>query len=348
MKLKPDWLEPLLDELIASRPRLHHALLLVGPEGAGKEWLARELAAALLCESPGSSGRACGACASCRWVDQESHPDFRIVRPAADEPETAEAERPSGGARASKPSRDIRIEQVRALAGFVETASHRGGEKIVLISPADSMNSAAANALLKTLEEPSRSTRFLLVSSHPDRLAATVRSRCRRVPVSLPDRKTAREWVSRATGAEARKVDAWLAYCAGAPLRAYRMSQSEDGQVLEALVEVMMRLPGEPLGSAESLAALEPRSWVPALQAWCVDLARCAAGSPPVRYPLQSDTLRALAARIDIARLWRFDSWLRDLSKVSGHPLNPRLLAEDACLRYQSEHARARHVLDTG
>jgi len=169
----PVWLVPPLQSLLASRATLHHALLFSGPEGVGKEWLARSLAAGLLCDQPRENRLACGQCAACRWMSQDSHPDFRLLRPTADEPVAEEGETPSP--RPAKVSRDIRIEQIRGLAGFVEVASHRGGAKVILITPAEAMNSAAANALLKTLEEPPRNT-FFSVGHQPGKPTAGHRS----------------------------------------------------------------------------------------------------------------------------------------------------------------------------
>jgi DNA polymerase-3 subunit delta' len=334
MNLNPEWLDNTLTALLEARSSLHHALLLTGPEGIGKEWLARQVAGAFLCEQTQDGKRACGICNACRWVASNSHPDLRVIRPAADEPDSTDGER-APSSRAAKPSRDIRIEQIRALAGFVETAGHRGGTKVILVTPADAMNSAAANALLKTLEEPSGRTRFLLVSSRPERLAATVRSRCRHVPVPMPDLSISRDWVVRATGASPAKVDAWLAYCAGAPLRAASLAQGQGAESLSAIIDVIAQLPGEPLGAAESLADCEARDWVTALHAWCIDLGRCAAGAPPVRFPQQRERLAALAERVHPSALWQLDAWLTDLSKVVSHPLNARLMAEDALIRYQ-------------
>ena len=341
MNLEPDWLQPQLTALLAGRATLHHALLVTGPPGIGKEWLARKLGAALVCESPGSDGRACGACPSCRWTAAGSHPDLRIVRPDADEPDSGETE-PSASRSGAKPSRDIRIEQIRALAGFAETASHRGGRKAVLIVPADAMNLAAANALLKTLEEPHPGTHFILVTSRPERVGPTVRSRCRKLQLRPPEPLIAQAWVAQATGADATRAQAWLALAAGAPLRAVELAQGEGGRALESLIELIGGLPGDALAAAESMAEHEPRVWAPALHAWSIDLARCAAGAAPARFPRQSKRLQELARRIDRDALLSFESWLAGLARVVTHPLSAQLLAEDALLRYQSVFIQTR------
>lgn len=314
-------------------------MLFYGLEGVGKGWLARHLAAALLCGQPTQSGRACGACQSCRWLAADSHPDMRVLRPAADEPDTPDVEAKAPRA-TTKPSKDIRIEQIRGLAGFAATASHQGGRKVVLLTPADAMNSAAANALLKMLEEPNPGTFFLLVTSRPERLAATVRSRCRKVVVTAPDPETARDWVMKATGADPTRVKGWLAFASGAPLRAVDLARGEAGQALDTLVPLISSLPGDVLSSAEVLASHETRAWVGALHAWCIDLARCAVGAPPAKFPSDAKRLNELAAQLDQRALFRFEAWLNGLERLVGHPLNPRMLAEDALLRYQAVFKR--------
>ena len=335
MNLLPNWLYPHLDRLLQQRERLHHALLFVGPEGIGKDWLARALAAALLCDAPTAGGRACGACAACRWLSQDTHPDFRVVRPSADEPVAAEGDAPA--ARAAKPSRDIRIEQIRALSSFVEIASHRGGEKIVLVTPAEAMNGASANALLKTLEEPPPNTRFLLVSSRPDRLPATVRSRCRTLPVPTPSADEALAWVAAQTGSDTTRAQEWLAFCGGAPRRAAELGDADRAGLHRALTELFAQgAAGDLAGVAERISGYEARDWVPALHAWCVDLARCAAGASPRYFPSESGRLGSLASRLDRRALLEFEQWLTSLGRLVSHPLNARLLAEDAFTRYRS------------
>jgi DNA polymerase-3 subunit delta' len=333
MNQLPIWLVKPLQSLLASRATLHHALLISGPEGVGKEWLARSLAAALLCDEPRENRFACGQCSACRWMSQDSHPDFRLLRPSADEPVAEEGDTPSP--RPAKVSRDIRIEQIRGLAGFVEVASHRGGAKVILITPAEAMNSAAANALLKTLEEPPRNTYFLLVTSRASRLPATVRSRCRQVPVPIPPHAEALAWVMTQAHAEEERALQWLAFCGGAPRRAVDLGASDQAALHRDLVDTFANCGHESLvSSTDRLNAHEPRVWVPVLHAWCVDLSRCAARAAPRYFPAEAARLEALAKRLDINSLLAFEEWLQQLQRLISHPLNPRLVADDALSRY--------------
>lgn len=334
----PKWLVSPLASLLADRDRLHHALLFTGPEGVGKEWLARALAAALLCDAPGATRFACGSCAGCRWFSQDSHPDFRLIRPAADEISADDAEAP---AKAAKASRDIRIEQIRALAGFVEIASHRGGAKVVLITPAEAMNGAAANALLKTLEEPPPNTYFIMVSSRSYRLPPTVRSRCRQVPIGAPASAEALSWVVDQTGVDSDRAQEWLAFCGGAPRRAVEFGTAEQAATHRDLIELLANSDRDTLpGLADRLQQHEPGSWVPVLHAWCVDLLRCKAGAQPRYFPAESKWLAALTQRSDLQGLIEFESWMRQLGRLVSHPLNARLVAEDALSRYRAAFRR--------
>ena len=137
--------------------RLPHALLFTGAAGIGKDVFARHVAQALLCEHPRADQRPCGQCEACHWFAQDAHPDFRLLRPDHDEPA-------ADGKPAARKLEVIKIEAVRHTIDFAYLSSHRGGRRVVLIDPAESMNLNAANALLKVLEEPPADVVFLLVS----------------------------------------------------------------------------------------------------------------------------------------------------------------------------------------
>ncbi|MGA9369215.1 MAG: hypothetical protein WBV35_17275, partial [Steroidobacteraceae bacterium] len=156
--MNPVWLDPQMARLrgaYAAR-RLPHALLVHEAPGAGGEWLALWVARMVLCATPAEAP--CGRCASCERAARGQHPDLMMVRPLEE-------------------STQIRIEQVRELSSELALTAHQGGYKVAVVSPADSMNRFAANALLKTLEEPPQATLLILVATQPSRLPATILSR---------------------------------------------------------------------------------------------------------------------------------------------------------------------------
>lgn len=145
--------------------RLHHALLFVGPMGVGKRALAHALIRILNCANvpPGTFAPGCGHCPSCRKIEQDIHPDVLLVEPSG------------------KKRKAIKIAQVRALQKAMHLAPYEARERVVLIDDAHCMTEEAANALLKTLEEPAERTRLMLITDQPHLLLDTIISRCQRL-----------------------------------------------------------------------------------------------------------------------------------------------------------------------
>ena len=183
MKLAP-WLMPAWNVFAADlrEGRLHHALLFASPRGYGKRALVDALATSALCRQRAEDGSACGTCRSCVLVAAGSHPDLVRV--------TFEPRESDGKLRT-----ELIVDQMRALAQRLSMSSQFGGLQIAIIDPADAMNPNAANALLKTLEEPAADTIIMLVADDPSRLPATIRSRCRRIDMLVPTRAEALAWL---------------------------------------------------------------------------------------------------------------------------------------------------------
>ena len=220
------WQQTDWDRLQQLRERLPHALLFHGEAGIGKVALAEHLAASLLCERAGQQGHACGSCESCGWFAQYGHPDYRRVRPDALETEEiddgTESEDSTSKKTTKTPSKEIRVEQVRALSTFMNVSTHRAGLRVVLLYPAEALNTTAANTLLKTLEEPPPNTLFLLVTHRIDRLLPTILSRCHRFALSPPDTTAASAWLAEQGVAQPEQL---LAEYGGAPLATLAATQ---------------------------------------------------------------------------------------------------------------------------
>lgn len=164
-----------IDELkqSLSLKRLPQGYLFTGPRGVGKRMVADALAGAVVCvRRPEVGADACGECSGCRKVISRTHPDFFVVLPEVYDPDF----KPQGKDR--KPSEDIKIEQIRNLQAMLRFHPFEAGSKIAIIDEGDKMTLAASNSLLKTLEEPPPNTHFIIISTQPHLILATIRSRC--------------------------------------------------------------------------------------------------------------------------------------------------------------------------
>lgn len=226
MSLAP-WHADLWQRLSARRAqnRLPHALLLCGPAGLGKRAFAQDFAAALLCSDLRADGTACGACRACKLVEAGTHPDKVSV----------ELELRDDG----KPRTEIIVDQIRRLGERLALTPQFGGMQIAAIDPADAMNANAANALLKTLEEPTPATIIVLLADRPARLPATIRSRCQRIDFRLPSLAQAQAWLA-AQKTDAKTAAAALYATDGNPGAALELIQS-GGLAVRAEVDKDLR-----------------------------------------------------------------------------------------------------------
>jgi DNA polymerase-3 subunit delta' len=301
--------------------RLPHALLLEGPGGLGKRHFADMLARAVLCSEPRPDGTACGACRSCRLTSAGTHPDLSLM-----EPEEA------GG--------QIRIDAVRDLAARERLTAQAGGYKVVLFDPADAMNPAAANALLKTLEEPSAWWLMLLITQNPSRLPATIRSRCQRLSFSPPPEDVAMEWLSRRVGA----VDPHLVFglSGGTPLRALALA---EGGLLDARAQMLADLIAVMKGSRDPVAVAEawnkagPEQALEWLVGWVLDMTRLKASARPalVFNPDKLETLAEIAHGMSSQTLHRLGARTLETRALLGTQVNTHLLLEGLLLEWASE-----------
>jgi len=235
--------------------RLPHALLFYGPEAVGKATIARRVAMALLCDQGGDEG--CGTCRSCGRIERGLHPDVLHVgrlpaKGPANPSEPAEAAGPEpAGANLRK---EILVGQIRELAEHASFGPREGRRRVFLLDPADRMNAAAQNALLKTLEEPPSSTTFILLATRPHLLLPTIRSRSVGIRFGLvPIPKLEDELRGRGCSREEARARAVLSE--GRPGRALTLDVPAEIERMEAAVRVLERLGGRP-DSAEELAEL--------------------------------------------------------------------------------------------
>ena len=257
------------------------------------------------------------------------------MRPDALEAEAGdETEADDGAAKksAKTPSKDIRIEQVRALAGFMNVSTHRSGLRVVLLYPAETLNAASANALLKTLEEPPPGTVFLLVTDRIDRLLPTILSRCRKFPLTAPDHGSVLRWLEAQGIAQAER---WLAEQGGAPLAARDAARGDDGSERDELLAFLARpQAGAALVVAERLQKTSLSQLVAWQQRWLYDLLALKLGGRLRYFPHQQPTLSRLAATVSAQQLQQASRDAGARRAVADHPLSARLFIEQMLLDY--------------
>jgi len=287
------WLAPARARLAAAhrRQRLPPALLVLAPPGLGAEALAAWIGALALCDAAQAP---CGRCGSCRLLAADTHPDLTRVLLEED-------------------AKQIKVDQIRALIEALELSSYRAGFKVGIVESAEALNVSAANAFLKSLEEPTPRTLFMLIARPSHSLPATIVSRCQRLVLRPPEEASARAWLA----AERPAVGSWdtaLALAGGAPLRALEL----EAAGIEGLGEDMRKSLKALASGTADIAALADR-WVRSdpvlrlmwLENWITTRVRTVLGdgetpqtAEPVRLsaPLLKPKMRRLYGWLDRAR----------------------------------------------
>ena len=312
------WLAAQREALLAQRG---HAWLLHGPSGLGQYRLGLELVRAWLCDAPTSQG-ACGQCASCHAIDVHTHADLCVLMPEVDMlalgwplPEKAQAEIDD---KARKPSREIRVEAMRAAVEFAQRTSARGRGKAVLVYPAEQMNTITANALLKTLEEPPGDVRFVLASEAAHQLLPTIRSRCLGHTMAWPAESDMLPWLQR-QGVAPEAAQAFLRAAGGRPDNALALARSgRSPQAWAALPQALAK------GDVTALGDWAPAQAIDALQKLCHDLLAASVGAAP-RYFAPADLPKTPPP---VGALTRWSRALAKEARTADHPFNAGLMLE--------------------
>lgn len=321
------WLAAPLARALASQRG--HALLVQGSEGIGALPFTLTLAQAWLCEqaAPGALPHApCGRCGSCHLIGAHLHPDLFVLLPETLRRQHAwplrddKADADDGK---RKPSKQLRIDEVRALIDWTTRTSARGRGKVAVLHPAQALNLQAANALLKTLEEPPPNTRLLLSCADPARLLPTVRSRCQVFQLPNPDDTVAAAWLAEQGVAQA---DVLLTACSGRPLDVLAWAQAGvDAAAWTALPRAVAS------GQGGALTAWPVPLALDALLKLCHDATALAHGASPRYFP-------AAAMPEGRAAPSALHAWAAELARVvrhAEHPWNEALLEDSLVAQAQ-------------
>jgi DNA polymerase-3 subunit delta' len=307
-----------LSAAVASQ-RLPHGLLLQGPAGVGKERFASALAAALFCRGRGARLEACGECAECQLSRAGTHPDVHWLRPLEDK-------------------KSIGVDQVREVCESLAMTSMRSGYRVAIIVPADKMTTAAQNALLKTLEEPSPRTVLVLVTARPSVLLATLRSRCQRVEVARPEHALALRWLTETLGSEA--LPRLLAVAGGSPLKALALAPHFAGLeeqmvgLLEALLDrriEVTRAAADMLGEGLPVRL----DWLEAWLAAAIQSGVGAVNENPLTFRTGSLLQRA-AAELNITKAFQVLDRLREARRLLDGSASAPLVVETVLLDFRA------------
>ena len=306
----PPWFESACTEVNAAvaAERLAHGLLIHEDPGAGGLELARWIAQRVNCSVPARAP--CGECQDCRWVAADQHPDVTRLSPEDE-------------------STQILIGQVRDLSAELSLTAHGRGYKVAIVAPAEAMNHFAANALLKTLEEPPARTLVLLVTSQPSRLLPTLRSRCSRLRLAGPSREEAAAYLEAARGA-----GAWAEALAATGAGPFALLDADPAALAQLRTDTITTLRDigsgnlEPPAVAEHWAKNELAIRLSCLESWVTDRILESASIRDVTHLSEA----ALAPKI--CRLFEFSDAIRDMRKLAHTSINKTMAVEALLWRW--------------
>lgn len=304
---------------------LPHAILLRGRSGIGKFDFAINLSNALLCKEPDHLQMACGHCSSCLWLKEGAHPDFKLI--------TSEDDYDSEGNIKKNSTKRIiiTIAQIRQLYDYLSLSTHQvAGFRVIVISPAEVLNLAAANALLKMLEEPPSNTIFLLVSSQPQQLLPTIISRCQVIDMPIPSKNNAIEWLN-AQGVNQPEVA--LQYAGGAPLDALRL-QDQINSNDKVIKQLSLGGKLDPFNAAQLFLSLGMSRAINVIQKWTFDLVSFKLVHKLHYHVEYERALQELSKSVNLSGLLLFERQLNEAKKAANHPLSNEMQLENILLQY--------------
>jgi len=313
------WQEAQWQTLTKQTDRLPHAILLHGKEGIGKRHFAHLLSQRLLCDQV-ANNLPCQTCPKCLWFQEGTHPDFIELTPEDSKTKTGK-------------KTNISVEQVRTLIDRLGLTNHSADSlRIVLVHPADRLNQASANALLKVLEEPPNNTLFILVTSHLQKLLPTIISRCQKVALPMPDKASALTWLETQSVVQPETL---LAYSGGSPLTALALHDAGSDQ--ETLLKSLAHgAKIDIFATASHLTKLQMEEALNVLQKWSHDL-MLNYNALHVRYHEKyANALQGLAKSVNLSKLLQYERALLQAKQTAQHPLNQELQLIKLLQQYQS------------
>lgn len=324
MNLRP-WQQPNWAHLqqYIRQGRIPQALLMTGKKGVGKQQLAQQFANALVCQQPQADALSCGTCPSCVLFTAGNHPDIMAIQP-------------------EESSKNIGIDQIRRLISRLGLKPQFEKYRVVLINPADAMNTAAANAFLKCLEEPTERTVILLLTDKPGKLPATISSRCQKLAITNADTATSSAWLKQQNpGISDSDTSILLALAQNAPLLALTYAQQntlkQRNDCFQAW-QAIAKQQAHPIIVAETWQNLPETSLLLWLTSWVMDTIKCAYQSSAAHLsnPDLHKAMQTLAQGLELKKLFA----LYDLLLLSRQRLdttvNKQVLFEEILIHWST------------
>lgn len=292
-----------------------HALLFTGPDGTGKTQFAIEYAKKLLCSS--DQNEACGSCHSCDVFSADTHPDYLNIAPAEE-------------------GKMIGVDVIRELIVKLSKTSQFGGKTVAIIENAEQLNRNSANALLKTLEEPTNNTVLILVCSYPHRLLPTIRSRCLQLAFPTPEKNLALSYLQ---SDNVKDAELYLQIAHGSPLKAALMAGSDLSEQRKVVLKNLIKTSR---GQAVSLAIKEiDKLPLRSVIDWCIDFCddlirvKSQGDQAQLTHTDVKEALSNMAPTCRVQDLYRFRDVLIERKKQSSIALNTQLLLEDLLILWK-------------
>ena len=309
---------------IHENKKLPHALIFKGKEGIGKYNFAIKFAKSYLCQKPLSNHLPCEACSSCEWFP-DSHPDFKHIAPIENEDDESLK-------RKTVRKKNILIDQIRELSEYLELSVHQEkGRRIVLIEPADSLNQAASNALLKILEEPPENTLFILVTSQTQKLIATIRSRCQLLDLRGPSLDEARSFL---IDQKITHEDSLLSYTGGSPFNAIKELENQSER--ETIIQLLSQGHNIDITRINYAILTQGLDWtLNMIQKWVFDLLLSLHTQQNYYFKNEEKRIHSQAKQINLDSLLLFVNELNELKKIATHPINQDLQLQNIFIKYK-------------